>query len=290
MTAVARVWLLLIVVVTGCLVGASQAADAAAARSCGGQFNPCGYLGADPSQGEFLGLIALSHDPQFLRHEASLTTDSCAHCRWTLVVDCRTNLPDGEETDCGPAHQNPQCRRGQVAEKVFLSRPGSGYGMVGIYCIGRGNRIVPVGEIAKGDVERYLKDVRPPDLRISFDPATSLAGLATRVRAQPERALRPVPFGGQGVTETIKLAPVHQTWRWGDGEADTFTNASIRTSHTYTTGGHLTAAVTTTWGATYTLTYQGLTFGPYDATGRLTGRQTRPVTVVTSTPVLVSHG
>lgn len=267
----------------------AQSATATSGGKCTGQFNACGYLGINPSQGHFSGLLALSRDPSFLRQEASYGSTGCVECSWTLVLDCQSNQPGGDSVDCGPAHQNPQCRRGQVAEKVFLSRPGHGYGLVGIYCLGRGNRIVPIGEIAKGDVERYLKDVRPPTLTISFNPGTSLAGLATRVRARPDRALRPVPFGGQGVTETIKLAPVHQTWDWGDGQTVTFTDASIRTSHTYAAGGHLTASVATTWGATYTLTYQGLTFGPYAATGRLTGRQARPVTVVTSTPVLVSH-
>jgi hypothetical protein len=251
----------------------------------------CYSSAADHSSGQFRGLIAINGDASLLKREASLAgSNGCDDCLWQVTVACQNNEPgDGRQSGCRGAVDYPTCRKRQLAERIFLARSGTGYGDVGIYCLGRGNRIVPIGEIAKGDVERYLKDVRPPNLTISFDPGTSLAGLATKVRAAPDRALRPVPFGGQGVTETIKLAPVSQTWNWGDGQTATFTEASIRTSHTYATGGHLTASVTTTWGATYTLTYQGLTFGPYDATGRLTGRQTRAVTVVTSTPVLVSH-
>lgn len=266
-------------------------ASAAPENSCGGLFNPCSSVKANAPSGEFQGLIALSGDASFLHAEAPAASgDGCAHCVWTVLLDCHLNSPGGKQVDCNAAHNNPQCKKGQLADRIFLSRPGFGYGDVGTYCIGGANQIVPLSQIAIDDVNRYLKDVKPPSLDISFNPGTSLAGLATRVSAEPDRALRPVPFGGQGVTETITLAPVREVWSWGDGQTATFTDATIRTDHTYGTGGHLTAAVTTTWGATYRITYQGLTFGPYNATGRITGRQTRPVTVVTSTPVLVSHG
>lgn len=44
------------------------------------------------------------------------------------------------------------------------------------------------------------------------------------------------------------------------------------------------------WGATYTVSYDGQTFGPYDATGRLSERETFLEHVATSSPVLVSDG
>jgi hypothetical protein len=288
MTALRR-FLVAAVFASACLLPA--AAVAAPDDHCGGLFNPCGSLGADPSAHDFRGLIAISHDPPFLESERSLAArDGCADCVWVLYEDCQTNIPGGHQVDCRSAHNNPACRKGQLAERVFLSRPGHGYGMVGVYCLGKGNRIIPLGQIAKADVDRYLKDVRPPDLEIRFDPGTSLAGLATHITARPDSTLRPVPFGGQGVTETIRLNATRQDWNFGDGQTATFTDASVHTSHTYAAGGHLRATVRTSWGATYTITYQGITLGPYDATGHITGRQTRPVTVVTSTPVLVSHG
>ena len=274
------------------LVPFSPHADGQSPRPCSGFATTCPSPVADRVHGTYHGLIAITGDASFLqREQASTGSEGCSDCIWTLVIDCQMNQPGtGSQVECGSAQQNPQCHRGQLAEKLFLSRPGHGFGMVGVYCIGGGNRIVPIGDIARADVERYLKDVKPPSLDITFDPGTSLSGLATRVRARPDRRLRAVPFGGQGVTETIKLAPVRQVWRWGDGQTATFTAATVRTTHTYVRGGHLTATVTTTWGATYTITYQGLTLGPYDATGQLTGQQSRPVTVVTSTPVLISHG
>lgn len=269
----------------------APAASAGGPGGCIGVLGTCGKVTTDPERSAFVGLIAISGNPSLLQNEKQLAgSDECDRCSWTLLVECQQNKPGGSQVDCQGSHTDLRCRKGQLAERVFLSRPGRGYGMVGVYCLGGPNRIVPIGAIAKADVGRYLKDVRPPGLDISFDPGTSLAGLATKVSARPGRALRPVPFGGQGVTETIRLIPSKQTWDWGDGQAATFTDASVRTTHTYATGGHLTATVTTTWGATYTVTYQGITLGPYDATGTLTGRQARPVTVVTSTPVLVSHG
>jgi hypothetical protein len=220
------------------------------------------------------------------------TEPGCGDCVWTVLEYCPGNMPGAQQTDCRAATHYPLCRRRQVAERIFLSTKTQGYGDVGVYCLGGGNRIVPVGDLAIADVERYLKNVRPPDLDVRLDPRTSLAGLATRVRAALPRSFQPAPFGGSEVHETITLHPSRETWTWGDGATATLRpgpSGDVATSHTYGSGGHLSAAVTTTWGATYTISYHGATFGPYDATGTLTRRQSTPLTVVTSTPVLVSH-
>jgi hypothetical protein len=240
-------------------------------------------------------LIALTTDASLIQRAAhSGTEPGCGDCVWTVVEDCPNASPSnpGQQIGCYSATHDPHCRKHQYAERIFLSTKSTGFADEGVYCIGGQSRIVAVGDIALSDVDRYLKDVTPPDLVVSFDPGTSLAGLATKVFAAPPSSLKPQPFGGQGVTETITVAPAREQWTWGDGTSATFTPASsgeIRASHTYLAGGHDTAGVRTTWGATYTITYQGQTFGPYDATGTLTEQQSRAVTVATSTPVLVSH-
>ncbi len=237
----------------------------------------------------------MSSDSSLLNKAAhSGTEPGCGDCVWTVVPDCPNASPatgTASENCYGSTH-NARCKKGQYAELIFLSTKNSGFAPQGVYCLGRGARIIDVGRIARLNVERYLKDVTPPPLRVTLDPSTSLAGLATKVTAGPPASLRPRPFGGSGVTETITIAPARELWRWGDGTSATFApgkDGMIHAAHTYSSGGHVHADVSTTWGATYTITYQGQTFGPYNATGTLTQDQTLPVRVATSTPVLVSH-
>ena len=283
--------LALLIFICACLLGLTS--GVASATSCGGGLSQ-GNCGVGTQQGEFHGLIALSEGGSLLQTAAhSGTKPGCGDCVWTVLEYCPGNEPGGAQTDCKAAHHYPGCRRRQLAERIFLSTDSQGYEDVGVYCLGGGNHIVPVGDDAIADVDRYLKNVRPPGLAVHLDPGTSLAGLATKVRAGPPGSLRPTPFGGPTVTETITLHPATEMWRWGDGQSDTLTPDKagvIATSHTYGAGGHLRTDVTTTWGATYTVTYQGATFGPYDAIGTLTRTQSAPLTVVTSNPVLISHG
>lgn len=272
-------------------------AQAEASKGCpvGWQEGTCGAQ-ADPAAGTFHGLIAVTSDASLLEKAAhSGNEPGCGDCVWTVVPDCPNASPDnpGGAGNCATAMQNPLCKKHQSAERVFLSTRTSGFVNEGVYCVGGGSRIVAVGDIARTDVDRYLKNVTPPDLTIRFDPGTSLAGLPTKVSAEPPGSLRPAPFGGRGVTETITVSPAREQWQWGDGTATAFTPTAaglIEARHTYASGGHLVAQVATTWGATYTITFQGRTFGPYDAAGTLSRTQARAVTVATSTPVLVSHG
>ena len=60
-------------------------------------------------------------------------------------------------------------------------------------------------------------------------------------------------------------------------------------SHDYTRGGLAAVVLTTRWGATYTITYEGQTFGPYNATGQLTKQQTLALAIDTSSPTLLSQ-
>ncbi|HWB66413.1 MAG TPA: hypothetical protein VG708_06260, partial [Mycobacteriales bacterium] len=139
------------------------------------------------------------------------------------------------------------------------------------------------------DVAKYLKDVTPPDLVISTRPRDgTLAGLPTWFAAHAPSRLRPTPFGSGQITETITIHPMRSKWQFGDGTAVTRT-ATATARHTYLRGGHRRGRLTTRWGATYTISYAGGSYGPYHATGTLVRRQRFSMPVHTSRPVLVSH-
>ena len=140
------------------------------------------------------------------------------------------------------------------------------------------------------DHELPVTGVIPPDLDISTKPtAATLAGLATYFTARTPATLRPAPFGDGEITETITMAPSQTDWRWGDGSASGWATAAATVSHSYVHGGNAAVDLTARWGATYTITYQGETYGPYNAVGQLTKQQTLALPVRTSTPTLVSH-
>jgi hypothetical protein len=130
----------------------------------------------------------------------------------------------------------------------------------------------------------------PPDLIVATRPrAATLAGLPTYFRARPPASLRPAPFGGPDITETITIAATRADWRWGDGSASGWTSAGSTHRHSYLHGGTAPGRLRTRWDATYTITYAGQTFGPYHAKGHLMKRQTFTLPVRTSSPTLVSH-
>jgi hypothetical protein len=159
----------------------------------------------------------------------------------------------------------------------------------GTVCVGGPDHVVDVGDRAAADVARYLRNVRPPDLVIATRPATAtLAGLPTYFRARPPAGLGPVPFGGPGITETITIAVSHVAWRWGDRGGSGWVAAGRTLRHTYAHGAIARGRLAVSWSATYTITYAGATYGPFDGTGRIIGVQRFRLPVRTSSPVLVS--
>jgi hypothetical protein len=247
-------------------------------------------------------LIAVKGHPDVLATAAHAgTTAGCGDCVWTLVMMCVTNSPNDphNQQPCTGAGNAPQCRRGQTAFRLYLTTAATTNRLVETLCLGGIDDVIPVGDIAAADVARYLRDVVPPDLVLRTQPpSTALAGLATYFLVRTPRTLRPASFSNnnQGVVETITIAPLHYTWSWGDGsDGLTTDNAGApypdgNVTHTYTTGGRFHPHLSTQWGATYTVTVAGQTFGPYDATGGLvphTQAFTLPVTTARSH--LVSH-
>jgi hypothetical protein len=263
------------------------------------QANGCGGVNSDQAEGDFHGLIMVNGQPEILETAArSGTAPGCGDCSWTIVLACVFSDPSNPDTDhpCPGSAQPRQCEHGESLFRLYLTTNDVSNVLVDLLCLGGIADVIPVGDIAAADVERYLQDVVPPDLVITVQPPNGvLAGLPAYFRVRPPDTLAPVPFGGPEITETITIAPADYTWHWGDGTADLVTDdpgapyPDGNVTHTYLTAGRVDGLLTTRWGATYTITVAGATYGPYDATGGLVSRaQPFTVTVTAAHSHLVS--
>jgi hypothetical protein len=247
----------------------------------------CGITGgvhADQAGGDFHGLIMVADQPEVLERAAHAGTQAgCGDCVWTLVLMCLDNTPgDGhDQHPCVGVNGSQLCKPKQLAFRLYLTTDAVTNELVDTLCLGGTDDVVPVGDIAAADVADFLKDVTPPELDVQFQPPNgALTGLPTYVQASPPADLRPQLFGGGDprVTETITIAPQHYVWQWGDGTDGLATDdpggryPTGHVTHTYTDAGTLHGTLTTQWGATYTITVAGETFGPYVATGGLVPR------------------
>lgn len=264
--------------------------SAAPADDCGGATITCG-VNADPLAGDFHGLVAATGAPWVLATAArSGTTTGCGDCVWRLALACPSASPtDPAPPSCAGDTNTLACQPGQLLYRMYLSDATVTDQVVGELCIGGTARIVPIGDQARADLARYLRSVTPPTMTITARPRRlTLAGLETRFRADPPAAMRPTPFGGPRVSEMITLLVERTRWLWGDGSSTAWQDGSPPTEHRYLQPGRPRLQLTTRWGATYTVSYDGRSFGPYDATGLVAASQTREEQVATSQPVLVS--
>lgn len=201
------------------------APDAAAgpADSCGGVVGATCGVGADPGLDSFRGLIAVADEPWVLDTAArSGTTAGCGDCTWAIALACPTEDPSTPDalSACAAASGAAQCKPRQLLYRLYLSTTDVTDQIEGTVCLGGDVTVVPVGDDARADVAEYLRDITPPKLTIATRPKrTTLAGLTTYFTATAPASLRPAPFSGSAVTETITIAPTLDNWRWGDGTA-----------------------------------------------------------------------
>jgi hypothetical protein len=280
---------LVVAVVTAILTcGAGQARSAEQCTGAAG--STCG-VHSDGTR--FHGLIAVTGSPWVLDDAAtSGTQPGCGDCRWTIAIACPDESVGDPSTQrkCSAASNSPECEQGQLLYRVYLTTDAFLDRVEGTVCLGGQDRVVDIGDRATADVARYLRTVTPPDLEIATRPATAtLAGLPTYFRARRPGGLAPVPFGGPEITETITITPERLAWRWGDHAASGWIAAGETVRHTYGRGTVAHGRLTVEWTATYTITYAGATYGPFDATGRITSPQPFRLPVRTSSPVLVSR-
>jgi len=254
---------------------------------------------ADQDAGEFHGLIMVPGNPGVLERAAHGGTEAgCGDCSWELILACLTNDPGqhGDQSVCSSAGQARQCGKGQIAYRLYLSTNAVKNEFVDLLCLDGVNDVVPVGDIAASDVQRYLKDVKPPDLTVSIDPKNGVpAGLPAYFWVTVP-TIDPAPFGGGQVSESITLKPQRYQWTWGDGDAGAWTTdrgapyPDGTVTHTYVKSDHYAGSVTIEWGGSYTISVAGETFGPYEAIGTVTRAEPFAITVLRAHSTLVSHG
>jgi hypothetical protein len=292
MTGCRRLTALCLAVIAAGLVLLATPATATA-RHCDGVVGVGCGVGANPDAGDFQGLIAVDNQPWVLNLAGhSGTRPGCDDCAWSIVLACAVNSPGDPSTQaaCVGSGNPASCPPGELLYRLYLTTDAVVDELVGTLCLGGGHQPVEVGVRAKADVRRYLRNVTPPDLDISTRPrGGTLAGLATSFTASPPASLSPVDFGGPDITETITLTPSRINWRWGDGSGSGWVAAGSTLLHSYLSGGIDRVSVSSRWGASYTISYQGATLGPYTATGQITRSQRRGMVVHTSAPTLVSR-
>ena len=257
-----------------------------------------GTARADQVRGDFHGLIMVPGQPGVLDTAAhSGTRPGCGDCEWTLIVACLRNDPNqaDDQGGCTGAAESAHCTRGQLLYRLFLTTDAARNQLVDTLCLGGPSDVVPVGEQAALDVQRYLKDVTPPNLDLHVSPPKGVpAGMPAYFWVRAPQ-FDPVPFGNGQITETITIKPARYDWTWGDGNASGWTtdagapypNGTL--THIYDVSGTYAGHVVTEWGGTYTITVAGQTFGPYDAIGTVTKRQPFSTTVLEAHSTLVSH-
>jgi hypothetical protein len=288
--------------VISAVVSSSLASVAhAAAPACLDPNNPsCDQhaVTADQAAGEFHGLIMVPGQPEVLDAAAHGGTQAgCGDCSWELILACLQNgAGQTDQGECTGSAKVPKCSKGQVAYRLYLSTNALKNQLVDVLCLGGTNDIVPVGDIAAADVQRYLKDVKPPDITVNIDPDNGVpAGLPAYFWVKPP-STGAAQFGKAQVSEAIMLKLLRFRWSWGDGQtADWTTNAGApypdgTVTHTYARSDHYAGQVTIEWGGTYTITVAGETFGPYNAIGTITGDEPFTITVLKAHSTLVSHG
>ena len=277
-------------------------AEAASVGHCLDPNNPnCDQhsVTADQAEGDFHGLIMVPGDSDVLNLAAhSGTQPGCADCQWTLILACTFDLHDNPNNlnGCQGAGQGKLCHPGQLDYRLYLTTDAFTNRLVETMCLGGPNDIVPVGDMAAADVDKYLKDVTPPTMQVTVQPPNGvLSNLPAYFQANPPADLQPQAFGGPQVTENITVTPAHYTWDWGDGSPALTTDdpgapyPDGKVTHTYDRSAHLVAALTTEWSATYTISVAGQTFGPYNATGTVQRTQRFPLVVDRARSHLVSH-
>jgi hypothetical protein len=267
---------------------------------CGGLLtSTCTHVHADQQQGDFHGLIMVPGRPSVLDTAAhSGTKAGCGDCTWELILACLRNNPNdpGNQDPCTGAVDSGQCRSGQLLFRLYLTTDAVQNRLVDMVCLGGITDVVPVGDRAAADVQRYLKDVSPPLLDLHVAPPKGIpAGMPAYFWVRPPDNMTPTPFGNGQITETITIAPQRYSWTWGDGAVSGWTTDAGgpypdgTLTHTYSKADHYTGQVNTEWGGTYTITVAGQTFGPYAAIGTITKSQPFSTVVLRARSTLVSH-
>lgn len=246
------------------IAAASLPAVAAYAEDpCLGDLKGCGATVINETKGSFQGAIIVPGSEAANR--AVARNGGCEGCDWTLVVDCDLNEHDSDTfVTCNPA----ACPDG-TTYRIYLQRPtDANPAYVDSVCLSATRRIVTAADL-DADMERYLKDLRPPEATIAVQPAErAVTGLATYFAATgPETgdATLNVTTAAGPATLRMDIVASRYAWTFGDGTRCETTSpggrydggpaterCDDRVAHVYAAARDATVTLTATWGGTYT--------------------------------------
>jgi hypothetical protein len=197
-------------------------------------------------------------------NRAVARSGGCEGCDWTLVPDCDHNDVDSRTY----AHCAAEICADGTTYRIYLQRPQDAQpAYVDSVCLSPTRRVVTAADLAR-DMDRYLKDLRPPRPEIRVQPAgRAVVGLATYFAAdgaRTDQARLDVTTAAGPATLTVDIEATSYAWRFGDGAACKTTSpggaydgggsverCDDRVAHIYRAPGGMTVALTATWGGTY---------------------------------------
>lgn len=234
---------------------------AAATDPCLRNLKGCGAKAYETSN-DFRGAIIVPGSEAANR--AVARSGGCEGCDWTLVVDCDHNDVDSRTyTHCAAEI----CDDG-TTYRIYLQRPEDAHpAYVDSVCLSPTRRVVTAADLA-ADMERYLKDLRPPRAEIRVQPeGRAVTGLATYFAAagpNTDRATLDVTTAAGPASLVIDIEARRYQWRFGDGATCETTapggaydgggsveRCDDRVAHIYRSPRTATVALRATWGGTY---------------------------------------
>lgn len=216
-----------------------------------------------PTARQFRGAIIVPGSEAANR--AVARNGGCDDCDWTLVVDCDLNEYDSDSfVHCNPA----DCPDGTTF-RIYLQRPtDANPAYVDSICLTATRRIVTAADLAT-DMDRYLKDLRPPEATITVQPAeravTGLPAFFAAGGATTDAATLDVVTAAGPARLEMDIAASRYVWTFGDGArcettspgggydgGDPVERCDDRIAHVYDSARAATVTLAARWSGTYT--------------------------------------
>jgi hypothetical protein len=206
---------------------------------------------------------------------ATADNAACADCHWTVAPLCMQNGP-GDDSMCLGATIG--CPDPAVRFRVYLRHGTGPWQMVGVVCLGPGQRprsVADVGEAVRERVVSLLPDADP-----SFQPVSGgIVNLPTLFAAGEPESMTTQPFDVLGFTVVVTATA---RWEWSfdrgvtegfDRPGGAYPNQDV--AYTYEDTGSRQVSVTTYWKATFTIDGEG----PFAVPGPEIQKTAGPITV-----------
>ncbi|HWL37668.1 MAG TPA: hypothetical protein VNQ77_15890 [Frankiaceae bacterium] len=213
-------------------------------------------------------------------NRAVARSGGCEGCDWTLIVDCDLNEHDSDSfVHCNPA----ECPDGTTF-RIYLQRPtDANPAYVDSICLSATRRIVTAADLSQ-DMDRYLKDLRPPTATITIQPAErAVTGLPAYFAAGGETtdtATLDVDTAAGPARLEMDITAGRYVWTFGDGArcettrpggaydgGEATERCDDRVAHVYDSARTATVTLSAQWSGTYTFDVGYGPVGPLDIPG-----------------------